>query len=459
PAVPPRNVQQRISRPLARLESEDSAIHREHLRSGLGAVLDLTALTPFIRRQQWFSRADLPEGTVISTSAVSGMEESLGNLAESAHRHVQSRLNFQAAIHNHMESAQWARESAELRTATQEIVDTVSPLEIPSMAQRRMERYGITIGNALSFRAKTAESAEANRLGVQDSAWRLSDRDVSTRFAENLDLPCSNAKAHLQRISEIDETYPCVIKSTRSSGARGCYLVFDHDRIIHTQDGTQLSSWSEMVAHAGGLMDPNSPISTLHDEWIVEELVVNNGRPAHEVKFFTFYGEVPLALEVKRDDELVYRFFDPNDNAQIAGSAPEWFDSPGVSGEELDLIKRISLSIPCPFVRVNTLRSDDGLIIDEFSPRAVGYDEVDDVWDQKLGESWVKAERRLLDDLLEGKEFSTFGDSLKPAELTPSSEKGAGIDSTSAHSRDNEPSAGPESLLPQAPPTFSDIRE
>src|SRR5699024_7172256 len=84
-AVPPGTAQQRISRPLARLESGDRAIHREHLRSGLGAVLDLTALTPFIRRQQWFSRADLPEGTVISTSAVSGMEESLGNLAESAH--------------------------------------------------------------------------------------------------------------------------------------------------------------------------------------------------------------------------------------------------------------------------------------------------------------------------------------------------------------------------------------
>lgn len=455
-AVPPGNVRQRISRPLAKLTPKNRPILAGNLHTGIGTELDFTALAPFVLHQQWFAHSDAAEAPA-TTSGTASEPSSLGHLAESAYRCVQSRLDFQSAVDEHMDSGRLVHDIGTRRDAIQEIVDTVGPLDIPSKAQRRMGRYGITIGNALSFRAKTAETSEANRLGLPDAAWKLTDRSVAVQFAAHFGLTSAESDGKLRRFSDIKEAYPTVIKSTRSGGSRGCYLAFDRGRIIHTQDRTDLSSWDEMVAHANQLMDPDSPISTVHDEWIVETLVLDDGQPAHEVKFFAFYGDVPLALEVKRDDELVYRFFDPNDNAHIAGT--EDFAANGVSGEELDLIKRISLNIPGPFVRINTLRGSDGLILNEFSPRLVGYGEIDDVWDRVLGEAWIRAEHRLRDDLLAAKKFSAFAESENSKTKALSSDVDVHDTPSTVRSEVGAASTGHLESTSQDPPTFADIRE
>ncbi|MGO2859775.1 MAG: Mur ligase family protein [Brevibacterium sp.] len=452
-AVPPGNVQQRISRPLSKLEPSNAPVHREGSRPGIGTALDIAALSPYIRRQQWHSTTSLPNPSAGTTAGEPGSDGSIGHLAESAHRFVESRLELQSALQNHMDSARWAYDILYRRAATQEIVDDLGPTEIPPMAQRRMERYDISISNALSLRVKTAETAQANRLGTPDPAWKLADTAVATRFAHNLGLSRPDSDGNLRNFADIEEAYPCVIKSTHSGGALGSYLVLDRERIIHTQDGTVLSSWDEMAAHAHRLLDPASAFGAVFDEWAVEELVFDGDRPAHEVKFFAFYGEVPLALDVDREEASTHRFFDPNDNSRVSGSEPEQFGKTDVSSDELDLIRKISLSIPGPFVRIDMLRTENGLLLDGFSPRSVEFGGIDDVWDQKLGEAWASAERRLLDDLLEAREFSTFASSIK-------SPKSSCVDSATHSTVPSTDASGArdDQLVTHAAPTFSDIR-
>lgn len=61
-AVPPGNVKQRISHPLARFESRESSVLANSDQPGIGAELDEAALSPFIFRQQWFPESADPEG-------------------------------------------------------------------------------------------------------------------------------------------------------------------------------------------------------------------------------------------------------------------------------------------------------------------------------------------------------------------------------------------------------------
>lgn len=53
-AVPPGNVKQRISHPLARFESRESSVLANSDQPGIGAELDVEAVQPFIHRQAWY---------------------------------------------------------------------------------------------------------------------------------------------------------------------------------------------------------------------------------------------------------------------------------------------------------------------------------------------------------------------------------------------------------------------
>lgn len=56
-AVPPGNVQQRISKPLTRFSSKTSNVHAPSNQPGIGGELDLEALNPYILRQEWYPEA------------------------------------------------------------------------------------------------------------------------------------------------------------------------------------------------------------------------------------------------------------------------------------------------------------------------------------------------------------------------------------------------------------------
>jgi hypothetical protein len=84
------------------------------------------------------------------------------------------------------------------------------------------------------------------------------------------------------------------------------------------------------------------------------------------------------------------------------------FKGQGAIQSELDLASDISLKIPAPFIRIDFLRSDNGLVFGEFTPKPGNYDDFDEKTDKWLGDYFLEAQGRLNNDLLYGKDFSAF---------------------------------------------------
>src|SRR5699024_12457653 len=81
---------------------------------------------------------------------------------------------------------------------------------------------------------------------------------------------------------------------------------------------------------------------------------------------------------------------------------------------------RSSSEIPVPFLRIDFLRGEDGLIFGEFTPKPGNYDEFDERTDQLLGDYFLDAEARLVDDLLNGKQFGAYKELSNLTNLTKS---------------------------------------
>jgi hypothetical protein len=84
------------------------------------------------------------------------------------------------------------------------------------------------------------------------------------------------------------------------------------------------------------------------------------------------------------------------------------FKGQGVTQSEIEFASDISLKIPAPFIRIDFLRSENGLIFGEFTPKPGNYDDFDEKTDKWLGDYFIEAQGRLSDDLLNGKDFLEF---------------------------------------------------
>src|SRR5699024_340527 len=131
--------------------------------------------------------------------------------------------------------------------------------------------------------------------------------------------------------------------------------------------------------------------------------------PARDIKFYCFYGKVGLILEITRFPERNHCWWTVTGERVRTGKYDEdLFKGEGVSWEEIDLARNISLKIPAPFIRIDFLRSEKGLIFGEFAPKPGNYDEFDELTDKWMGDYFLEAQGRLMNDLLKGKVFQEY---------------------------------------------------
>ena len=86
----------------------------------------------------------------------------------------------------------------------------------------------------------------------------------------------------------------------------------------------------------------------------------------------------------------------------------EEFLGSGISRQHIELAEKISLRIPVPFIRIDFLKSKDGPVFGEFTPKPgnfQGFDAETDAW---LGKEFAEARGRLVADLMKGKTFTEF---------------------------------------------------
>ena len=149
----------------------------------------------------------------------------------------------------------------------------------------------------------------------------------------------------------------------------------------------------------------------------------DNALPA-EIRVFGFYGEVGMANVLRRTvhgsnaGTRSSRFLEDGSPGprQHLHFRPDDTDPPDSFKAAVEIGRHLSAQIPRPFVRIDFLDDDGDVVFGELTPRPGGSNYFGPEDDVRLGELWERAQARVLNDVIDGSDYSPrFGDG--PREL------------------------------------------
>ncbi|GAA4069224.1 ATP-grasp fold amidoligase family protein [Amphibacillus indicireducens] len=279
--------------------------------------------------------------------------------------------------------------------------------QFPEYLIRQYEQRNISGSHLDSFSDQLVKRFRLKQLTNQLPETILDDKKTAYRFVEQLTIPYPKQHDHVYTIKTIPKKNAIVIKPAFGDGGRGVYLIKDETNIFDIKRERQLFAWSELIE---AMTDDLKSGKVSKDLWYCEELLrLNEEQPARDLKFYCFYGEVGLILEVDRTTKARYCWWDKRgERIQTGKYEKQQFEGLGVVAKEIDQALKLSLQIPAPFMRIDFLRTDKGLYFGEFTPKPGNFDQFDLKTDQKLGQLYLEAEARLNTDLINGKKFTLF---------------------------------------------------
>jgi glutathione synthase/RimK-type ligase-like ATP-grasp enzyme len=201
-----------------------------------------------------------------------------------------------------------------------------------------------------------------------------------------------------------------VIKPLTQANSKGAYMVQQADDILDLGRRKPLQDWIELEA---GLREDLEKGTVTEDKWIVQELIYEDAertQPARDLKFYCFYGEVALILEICRFPEKQFCWWNAKlEQIETGLYEDKRFTGAGVTPEQIKFAASMSAKIPTPFIRIDFLKGWQGLVFCEFAALFPGeYHGLTDSIDTWLGNCFLDAEGRLMEDLLNGKRFEEY---------------------------------------------------
>ncbi|MFB4473546.1 ATP-grasp fold amidoligase family protein [Oceanobacillus caeni] len=314
---------------------------------------------------------------------------------------------FYSAIFKYIASL-YKNEKAEYRDLVyNKLLSGMSTDHVPEMIVRAGEGCdSLSLKQVASFQTSLNLRARRGQLGDSLPEKLLDKKEVAYRFVDKLGVRRPWTGNDTFPSDKIPKKKGIVIKPVDGAGSRGVYLVLDFTKIIDLKRQKTLKNW-EMLEES--MKEDITSGWVKQDEWLMEELIYDGNSLATDLKFYCFYGEVGLILEITRVPELKYCWWSAKGKRIRTGKYDEdLYKGQGVTEQEIKLASDISTQIPAPFVRVDFLRSANGLVFGEFTPKPGNYDEFDKKTDQLLGDYYLEAESRLTEDLLEGKQFKPY---------------------------------------------------
>jgi len=298
------------------------------------------------------------------------------------------------------------------------LADTIKQDFVTYGLYRKFGKRKLKIKDSISFQNLIVQKGESKRLGNPYYARMLDKKLAAYKFADKVGLRRPYTDPKVYKFSELEpQKGPVVVKPTSATGAMGVYLIYSDNYILSAREGNVLKSWDEVVKDVEMKKKQDKDRVRKYfkkDAWMVEELIVDPNSPKHptDLKFYTFYGEIMLILELNRNGEDRYQFWNANHEKMMTGAFDQdhqiLHDAKGYNKNDLDEIVRFSLEIPAPFMRIDMIRGDNELVFGEATYYPGGFHTYNREWDRKLGEAYINAEARLKSDLLNGKEFKHF---------------------------------------------------
>lgn len=300
------------------------------------------------------------------------------------------------------------------REAYERILSGLRTEELSENLINNSTKIKVPLENVSSFRGcVTLRSRKKQLLKSKLPEWRLNDKVHGCAFIDRLGVRRPRKMESYVSASQIPKKEGIVIKPSQGAGSRGVYLVVGFDKIIDAKKSRILSNWTELEK----IMSENLVSGKIKkDQWIVEDLVFEDeakSQPARDLKFYCFYGNVALVLEKSTFPEVKYCWWTPKGQYIRTGKYEDrLFQGDGVSSRDIELAASVSREIPAPFLRIDFFKTPSGMLFGEFTPRPGGYEQFNDDIDQWLGDYFLEAEARLVEDFLNGKRFDHFNNFL-----------------------------------------------
>jgi hypothetical protein len=248
---------------------------------------------------------------------------------------------------------------------------------------------------------------QVDRTSVPE--WILNNKIKAYEFIDRLGSKRPRVIKPSVRLENLAPMDRIVIKPYNGSGSRGLYLVFKTNKIYKIKSKETMPTWDALLT---SMKDDLATGAVREDRWIVEQLIVEDGdayKPARDLKFYCFYGQAALVPEILRFPDTAYCFWTRDKTRTETGAyINEYFDGIGFTDSMLETAESISQQIPSPFIRIDFHSSGSELVFCEFTPRPGGAWLYSKEVDEQLGDAYLAAEGRLLNDLLSGKKFDAF---------------------------------------------------
>ena len=234
------------------------------------------------------------------------------------------------------------------------------------------------------------------------SPWN-NNKKTDQEFAQSLGIPTPKLIQSECEFDDIEFTESIVIKPSFDSSSRNVFLYFNSESIVEVKTNQTFTSLEAFKAEIARRQ--------IQGLWQTETLILNNnGKAAHDIKVYAYYGKIGAVLEIKRADKAYQCWY--NAEGEILESerrSQPWFEGTGFESQVIEYAKKISLNIPAPFMRIDFYKGANGYYLGELTPHPGRYfPEYSPELDKQLGNFFCEAEANLFKDLLKSNIFSNY---------------------------------------------------
>ncbi|MCR6112295.1 hypothetical protein HXA35_18345 [Bacillus sp. A301a_S52] len=289
------------------------------------------------------------------------------------------------------------------------LVDVYDIREIPEKIIRYAEETSANeINPVASFKTNLALRSTIRKKQLLTHDHILDDKSLAYQLMDILDIRRPGRSTETFTSKKISSESGQVLKPVNSAGSRGVYIIYDETKILKVKDASLFQGYDELKLR---MIEDVQKGFVQNDEWFLEELIYDREKqgPARDLKFYCFYGRVGLVLEIERYPNIKYCWWNRSGYRIHTGKYEnQLFEGEGFTKGELELVEKLSAELPVPFMRIDFLKTSKEFVFGEFTPKPGNYDEFNQKTDQSLGEMYLEAEYKLIDDLINGKKFSCF---------------------------------------------------
>ncbi len=273
-------------------------------------------------------------------------------------------------------------------------------------------RYHLPITQASSLLQHYVRRRRMRQIGKVPERWLTYNKQSGEEFARMAGAVCPDSVYGI-KLSEIKPKKDMVVKPMSSSGSKGVFIIRDLDDILSVEEHVSYSSWDEVKANLQKSIDSKRFADLFECQQCIY-MDKKQRKPANDLKFFVFYGEVGAVMEVARYSDKTWWWWNADSSKILAHKdvIPVGLEPCGFTENMLQQVKELSMQIPAPFLRIDYLLGEDKLYFVEFCTFQ-GYgiptlERLNPTYDRRFGTMYLQAEMRIVNDLLAGKKFETI---------------------------------------------------